>query len=517
MAAGTKDTSAKSTAKPRKPSAPKSVAAKASAATAAAKPAAVKQAVAKAAAPVVAAVTKPTPPSKPADAAPKAPAKRAAARRPAAKTGAGTGTMLGVAAAGLAAGLVANLGRKAAVQAPSVLAGDWFEALKGEHKAALGLLDQIAKTTDKQTAKRSMLLMQLKHALGKHAFTEENVIYPALREWGDKADADALNHEQGYHKQYLYELDGMDKGSPEFLVKCADFRADLNAHINEEEEKIFPQIPRRAERRQEQGADRAGEQGRVQAGVKGAGWSDRRPTPFVLSEVEGRAASVAACNTHFDCAQCERILGRAPARLTSSSTIGVAPGAPHLANLPLASLQRVAAGAAAGGHLVNLPLASLQGAASAGDAASDRRAAAVISVRIMLVSSPRESRAGRSNRKTGAGQHFLLPRRKRGPPPSLTRPAQEGPSPAALATSQLEDGPLPAQGRRWLGQRGVGAHQRGEEALVCATEVGEGTRPRNARLPLPMSEFVPAGLQSISRFQDVSRRRLIGTVTTYRA
>ena len=239
MAVSAKDDTPAKAAKPRKPSGPKPAATKTSVATAAAKPAAIKQSAPKAAAPPA---VKPTPASKSAVALPKAPAKRAAARRPAAKTGAGAGTMLGVAAAGLAAGLVANLGRKAAVQAPSVMAGDWFEALKLEHKVALALLDQIAKTSDAQTAKRTMLLMQLKHALGKHAFTEENVIYPALREWGDKADADALNHEQGYHKQYLYELDGIDKGSPEFVIKAADFRADLNAHITEEEEKIFPQI-----------------------------------------------------------------------------------------------------------------------------------------------------------------------------------------------------------------------------------------------------------------------------------
>ncbi|MBA2933397.1 hemerythrin domain-containing protein [Sphingomonas sp. CGMCC 1.13654] len=174
----------------------------------------------------------------------KKPAARKAttARKAAAKSKVGTGTVLGVAAAGLAVGIAANLGRKAAVQAPSVMAGDWLEALKGEHKAALALLDKLAKSTPEQPAKRTLLLTQLKHALGKHAFTEENVIYPALREWGDKADADALNHEQGYQKQYLYELDNMDKAAPEFAQKVADFRADLNAHIREEEDKIFPKI-----------------------------------------------------------------------------------------------------------------------------------------------------------------------------------------------------------------------------------------------------------------------------------
>jgi hemerythrin superfamily protein len=169
-----------------------------------------------------------------------APKRRTAPRK--ASTGVGTGTMIGVAAAGIAAGIAVNLGRKAAVQAPSVMAGDWLEALKGEHTVALTLLDKLAQSKPEQPAKRTMLLTQLKHALGKHAFTEENVIYPALREWGDKADADALNHEQGYHKQFLYELDGMDKAGPEFAQKVADFRADLNAHIREEEDKIFPKL-----------------------------------------------------------------------------------------------------------------------------------------------------------------------------------------------------------------------------------------------------------------------------------
>jgi hemerythrin superfamily protein len=128
------------------------------------------------------------------------------------------------------------------VQAPSVMAGDWLEALKGEHRAALALLDQLGKTTEKQVAKRTLLLAELRHALGRHAFTEENVIYTALREWGDKADADALNHEQGYHKQYLYELDGLAKGEPAFAGRVADFRKDLESHIREEEDKIFPKL-----------------------------------------------------------------------------------------------------------------------------------------------------------------------------------------------------------------------------------------------------------------------------------
>lgn len=167
---------------------------------------------------------------------------KAGSRRPKPGLRPGTGTILGIAAAGVVAGIVANLGRKTVVQAPSIAAGDWLDALRVEHKMALALVDKLAGTTSAQPGRRTTLLTQLKHALGKHAFTEENVIYPALRQWGDKADADALNHEQGYHKQSLYELEEMDKTAPDFTRKVVDFRADLEAHIREEEDKIFPKL-----------------------------------------------------------------------------------------------------------------------------------------------------------------------------------------------------------------------------------------------------------------------------------
>jgi hypothetical protein len=65
--------------------------------------------------------------------------------------------------------------------------------------------------------------------------------------------------------------------------------------------------------------------------------------------------------------------GKAPARNRPGQSrhfTGFAPAVPHFANLPLAALQRVAAGADFSGHLMNLPFASLHGAARAGVASS---------------------------------------------------------------------------------------------------------------------------------------------------
>ncbi|NNM75481.1 hemerythrin domain-containing protein [Sphingomonas sp. ID1715] len=156
--------------------------------------------------------------------------------------GGATGAMIGAAAAGVAVGLMANLGRKTAVQAPTFLAGEWDEALAAEHAATLKLFDALQATTEKNTTKRSMLLMQLKHALAKHALQEENAVYPALRDAGQTEQADHLNHDHGYVKQYLYDLDNMPNESPAFLTKVAEFRASIEEHMREEEDQIFPQL-----------------------------------------------------------------------------------------------------------------------------------------------------------------------------------------------------------------------------------------------------------------------------------
>jgi iron-sulfur cluster repair protein YtfE (RIC family) len=169
--------------------------------------------------------------------------KRTTARRaPTQSNGLSQGKVIGIAAAGLFAGLAAAVGRKAIVQAASALSGDWLEALKTEHKLALGILDKMEATSDTQTTKRTMLLMQLKHALAKHAFQEENVIYPALRDHDEREETDHLNHDHGYVKQYLFELTELPKNSSTWAAKARELRTALEKHIREEEDDIFPML-----------------------------------------------------------------------------------------------------------------------------------------------------------------------------------------------------------------------------------------------------------------------------------
>ncbi|ATE64106.1 hemerythrin domain-containing protein [Rhizorhabdus dicambivorans] len=146
------------------------------------------------------------------------------------------------AAAGLTAGLAANAVRKMFVQAPTFMAGEWDDALAAEHQAVLKLFDAIQATEDKHTTRRSILLTQIGHALAKHAIEEENAVYATLRTHGQVAEADKLNGDHGYVKQYLFELGNMAADHPLFLSKIGDFRAMLEDHMREEEERMFPKL-----------------------------------------------------------------------------------------------------------------------------------------------------------------------------------------------------------------------------------------------------------------------------------
>ena len=153
------------------------------------------------------------------------------------------GGVLLAGAVGFGLGLAASAGRKAAVQAITYSAGDWFEGLKAEHKMANGIIELLEKTSDQESKKRAALLLSLQHALGKHAVQEEDVIYCALRALGDGTDADKLGQEHNSQvKQGLYDLEQIDKTSPAWLARLAQLKADIEHHVREEEDVIFPRL-----------------------------------------------------------------------------------------------------------------------------------------------------------------------------------------------------------------------------------------------------------------------------------
>jgi hemerythrin superfamily protein len=156
--------------------------------------------------------------------------------------GEGAGPIIAAALGGAAIGLAANYGRKALMQGMEAAIGYWDEILAAEHDEALAIFDKMLATDESQTFKRKMLFMKLCHALDKHAHAEEMVVYPALREDDDFADADHLEGEHGYIKTFIYELSEMGPHSPDWLERVREFRQLVAEHAHMEEEEVFPKF-----------------------------------------------------------------------------------------------------------------------------------------------------------------------------------------------------------------------------------------------------------------------------------
>ena len=154
----------------------------------------------------------------------------------------GTGAIAGAALGGAALAIAANLGRKLLTQSFSASQGNWADNLAAEHESMLAIFDKMLATDSSQSMQRKMLLMKLGYVLDKHAYAEEHVVYPALREANDMADAEELETEHGEVKEFLYRLQHMELDAPDWLETIREFRTAVEAHAKLEEEQVFPRL-----------------------------------------------------------------------------------------------------------------------------------------------------------------------------------------------------------------------------------------------------------------------------------
>ncbi len=106
----------------------------------------------------------------------------------------------------------------------------------------LALFDKMLDTDNDQTKRRALLLLQLGHALDKHAYAEEHVVYTSLRENNDASTAELLEKEHGEVKTFLHRLGNMPKDSPEWIDVVSQFRANVAQHMAMEENEVFQQL-----------------------------------------------------------------------------------------------------------------------------------------------------------------------------------------------------------------------------------------------------------------------------------
>jgi hemerythrin superfamily protein len=150
------------------------------------------------------------------------------------------GRMAAGAALGFMAGLALPHARKAVMQAPSLAAGDWADALMAEHRMVEKAFQQLLATTEHDHLKRQMLLTKIAYALTKHAIEEENVVYPAMMENGRAPMARHLIEDHGQVKTFIFDLRRTPMDAPGWIETARSFFECLQHHVREEEEEVFP-------------------------------------------------------------------------------------------------------------------------------------------------------------------------------------------------------------------------------------------------------------------------------------
>lgn len=128
-----------------------------------------------------------------------------------------------------------------------------IEMLIQEHEEAANMFDELENTNEDQvtTADENTTVVQgridlfrkLRNALMLHARAEEQVFYPALENFDETRDLIAEAYrEHAEVEQMLEEIGQLNPTNEEWLDKIAELRENVEHHVAEEEDELFPQV-----------------------------------------------------------------------------------------------------------------------------------------------------------------------------------------------------------------------------------------------------------------------------------
>jgi iron-sulfur cluster repair protein YtfE (RIC family) len=151
---------------------------------------------------------------------------------------------------------------------------DALELLKKDHETVDGLLKRIEDTTEKAVKTREELFARLKEELDLHAHVEETLLYPVLRgaEETREITLEAIE-EHAAVKEMLAVLEATDKGTETWTAKFTVLKENVEHHVEEEEDDMFPSAKKvlDGEQRERLGRKIEEEKRKVRAGTVRAG------------------------------------------------------------------------------------------------------------------------------------------------------------------------------------------------------------------------------------------------------
>lgn len=114
-----------------------------------------------------------------------------------------------------------------------------YDILKAEHKQVSDLIQQALRDGSKDT------FFKIKAKTDPHLMGEEKLFYPLFEEKTEMREL--VNHAYEEHneiKSISSELENMDAGSSEWTSKLKELDESISHHVEEEENKVFPESQR---------------------------------------------------------------------------------------------------------------------------------------------------------------------------------------------------------------------------------------------------------------------------------
>ena len=146
----------------------------------------------------------------------------------------GTSALLGIATENLV-----SVARTSA----STINTDAISILVDDHRLIEALMNQIAQTPASNPTRRTRLLQQLIDILTVHNFSEENVVYPAIKDIANLPnDATTLYQEQDLAKVQVFELNQLSTSDPDWGNRFTTFQNAVLSHVAQEENVDFPSL-----------------------------------------------------------------------------------------------------------------------------------------------------------------------------------------------------------------------------------------------------------------------------------
>jgi hypothetical protein len=119
---------------------------------------------------------------------------------------------------------------------------DAITLLKGDHDKVKGMLNKLDETTERAEVTRTEGLQALKRELTIHETIEEEILYPALKEFSKTRDI-AFEAYEEHHvvDTIMAELEQTPVDDETWAAKLTVMKENLEHHIEEEEGEMFKQ------------------------------------------------------------------------------------------------------------------------------------------------------------------------------------------------------------------------------------------------------------------------------------